>query len=100
MHCEPLFIDEASISAAWATAFCRVMDQGSAGLTPLVISITDFDEQQLPNENIAARRALNRALAHFGKGLSIDTVAGTIFPHSFWHPGVPRDRLRLSSLAL
>ena len=74
-------------------ALCRVIDPGIAGLSPLVISITDFDEQQLPCENMDARRALDRALARFGQGLSVNTVAATIFPHSFWHPGVPRDRL-------
>src|SRR5262245_37986945 len=93
MRCEPLFIDEASISAAWATALCRVIDRGIGGLTPLVVSITDFDDQQLPRENMDARKALDRSLAKFGKGLTVETVAGTIFPQSFWRPGVPRDRL-------
>jgi hypothetical protein len=93
MRSEPLFIDEASISIAWATALCRVVDRGIGGLTPLVVSITDFDEQQLPRENMNTRSALDRSLQQFGKGLSVDTVAGTIFPHGFWRPGVPRDRL-------
>jgi hypothetical protein len=93
MRCEPLLIEDASISAAWATALCRVLDRGIDGITPLVVSITDFDDQQLPRENMDARRALDLSLAQFGKGLSVETVAGTIFPQSFWRPGVPRDRL-------
>jgi hypothetical protein len=93
MRCEPLFIDQASISAAWATALCRVINRGIAALTPLVVSITDFDDQQLPREDIDTRRALDRSLAQFGKGLSVETVAGTIFPQGFWRPGVRRDRL-------
>src|SRR6185503_21392260 len=48
---------------------------------------------QLPRENMDARRALDRALAKFGNGLCVETVAGTIFPQNFWRPGVPRDRL-------
>lgn len=93
MRCEPLFIDQASISTAWATALCRVIDRGIGGLTPLVVSITDFDDQQLPRENAEARRALDRSLAQFETGLTVETVAGTIFPQGFWRPGVPRDRL-------
>jgi len=93
MRSEPLFIEEASISAAWAAALCRVIDRGIEALTPLVVSITDFDDQQLPRENIVARSALDRSLKLYGKGLSVETVAGTIFPHTFWRPGIPRDRL-------
>ncbi len=93
MRSEPLFIDTGNISVAWAKALCRVIDRGISALTPLVVSITDFDEEQLPLENGELRRALDCSLKIYGKGLSVETVAGTIFPHTFWRPGVPRDRL-------
>ena len=101
MIVEPRLTDGGSLSLQWAEAFCRIMDPGVQAFTPLVVSVTAFGEDSLPVEDAEIRAALEAALQEFGTGLSIETVAGTIFPHSFWHPGVPRDLLyvRYKSIA-
>jgi hypothetical protein len=93
MYSEPRFEACGNLSIAWANAICRVLDRGVAALTPLVVSVTDFDDDQLPREHAAIREALDRSLRVHGSGLSVETVAGTIFPNSLWHPGVNREVL-------
>src|SRR5439155_14389585 len=82
--------DGGNLSVQWAEAFCRIMDPGVQAFTPLVVSVTEFGEDSLPTEVDDIRTALEVALRSFGKGLSVETVASTIFPHSFWNPGVER----------
>src|SRR5688500_2870451 len=93
MQSEPLFFESANLSAAWASSFLEVMRRGIAALTPLVVSITDFDDEQLPREHPGIRAVLEKALQRYGGDLTVEAVASTIFPHTFWRPGVPRDVL-------
>jgi hypothetical protein len=93
MIVEPRVTGDGNLSLRWAEAFCRIMDPGVRAFTPLVVSVTDFRDDSLPVEDVEIRAALEVALLEFGKGLSVETVASTIFPHFFWHPGVARDLL-------
>jgi hypothetical protein len=93
MFVEPRMAEDGNLSIRWAESFCRAMDPGLKAFTPLVVSITNFGDDGLPVEDPDIRAALEEAMGEFGKGLSVETVAGTIFPHTFWRPGVPRDRL-------
>lgn len=86
----PLFPPDGNISVAWARSFCKVTQPGVAALTPLVVGITDFDSGQQANEVATIRNALDAALAQYAPKLPVDTAAGTIFPNSFWRPGVLR----------
>lgn len=90
MASPPFFVADGNLSVAWAEAFCRVTDRGIGALTPLAISITDFDEAQQPREVPAIRKALDMALLEYSPQLPVETVAGTIFPNSLWQPGVRR----------
>jgi hypothetical protein len=93
MIVEPRLAASGNLSLQWAEAFCRIMDPGVQAFTPLVVSVTAFGADLLPVEDAEIRAALEAALREYGNGMSVETVANTIFPHSFWHPGVPRGRL-------
>ena len=71
-------------SHADVEAFLKMVDQTDAHYAPLTISVTDFDENQLPRENTAIRQAVDQSLAKFPKCFSVRKTGLTIFPHDFW----------------
>lgn len=72
----PLLIEETSLSDAWCNVLERIINEGE--ITPLVLSLTQFDE------NIAVKNILNADL--LGRKFNpIDMVAETIFPDSLYH---------------
>jgi hypothetical protein len=78
----PLLIDENNLSHAWAKAFLHIIDNPGKEISPLVVSITGFNDG-IPNEDTDIRQSLDNCLAAEGEQ-TIDTVANTIFPHSLW----------------
>lgn len=80
---KPLLVDERNLSHAWAKAFLHVIDSPGKEISPLIISVTGFDDDGCVLEDERIRVALERALSSKEKR-SIDDVAFTIFPQRLW----------------
>jgi len=78
----PLLIDEENLSHAWAKAFLHIIDNPGKEISPLVVSITDFNDG-ISNEDIDIQQSLDKCLTDNGEQ-KIHTVANTIFPDSLW----------------
>lgn len=89
----PLLIDESDLSKAWAKAVLHVIDGSGSEISPLVLSVTGFDDNGTPSEDKNVRQALDALL--LAKGLrTIEDVAFTIFPQRLWQVA-QGDRARL-----
>lgn len=79
----PLLINEPNLSKAWAKAVLHIIDHTGFEISPLVLSVTGFDDNGAPVENPAVRQALDKLL--LAKGLrNVEDVAFTIFPQRLW----------------
>lgn len=79
----PLLVNEPDLSKAWAKAVLHVIDHTGLEISPLVLSVTGFDDNGTPAENLAVRQALDKLL--LAKGLrNVEDVAFTIFPQRLW----------------
>jgi hypothetical protein len=92
----PTVIDETDLSRAWAKIFLRILDGRGAEVSPLVVSLSGFDQDGRVAEVPNVRDALDQALDQKGK-ISIESVAHTIFPERLWRIA-RRDRARLFAL--
>ncbi|MGZ5043192.1 MAG: hypothetical protein ACXV8P_00245 [Methylobacter sp.] len=79
----PLPVDEPNLSRAWAKAFLHVIDHSGKEISPLILSVTGFDDNGAPAEDTAVRQVLDGALKKKGEQ-DIETVAYTIFPQRLW----------------
>lgn len=82
MSTSPLLINEPSISRAWAKTILHVLSHPGKTISPLIVSITGFDENQV-QEDLEFRAAVDAALETANEQ-SAHTVANTIFPQSLW----------------
>jgi len=89
----PLLIDEPNLSKAWARAALHVIDGAGQEVSPLILSVTGFDDNGVPNEDPAVRQALDALLIAKGKR-NVEDVAFTIFPQRLWQVA-QGDRARL-----
>lgn len=94
----PMVIDEKNLSIAWAKAFIHIKTHAGIKISPLIISITGFDEEGTPEENINIRKTLDEALRK-KNATDIETVAFTIFPDRLWKIA-GKDRLKLYHIYL
>ncbi|GET43878.1 thymidylate synthase [Microseira wollei] len=78
----PLVIEETNLSHAWSRAFLHVIDNPGKEISPLLITLTGFNNG-MPNENKDIREALDSCLTA-NDDQQVDTVANTIFPSSLW----------------
>lgn len=79
----PLLVNESDLSKAWAKAVLHVIDHAGLEISPLVLSVTGFDDNGTSAENPAVRQALDNLL--LAKGLrNVEDVAFTIFPQRLW----------------
>lgn len=79
----PLLIDESDMSRAWAKAVLHVVDHAGTEISPLILSLTGFDDDGTPAESQSVRIALDALL--LTKGLrNVEDVAFTIFPQRLW----------------
>lgn len=91
----PLLIGEPGLdlSTAWARAVLHVIDHAGLEISPLVLSVTGFDNDGIPVENSAVRGMLDKLL--IAKELrDVEDVAFTIFPQRLWQLA-QGDRTRL-----
>lgn len=79
-----------NLSLVWGEVFLKLLERGVDKLSPVVVSIADFDDAGLPFEEIAVRDALDQVIDQ-----SCHTVANTIFPNSLWSPGAENDSQQL-----
>jgi hypothetical protein len=79
----PLLINEQNLSTAWARAVLHVIEHAGPDISPLVLSVTGFDEVGAARETPAVRHELDKLL--LAKGMrDIEDVAFTIFPERLW----------------
>lgn len=83
-------VENSNLSIAWAEAFLALMKPGCTEITPLIVTVTGVDGEEV-EEHEEVRQMLDKALKHHNS--SCHTVANTIFPRSLWNP--VRDRALL-----
>ena len=77
MAAQDIVIEETNLSTAWLTAVGRIVNGSGMEITPLVLSLTNF------NETPEVRAAVDAELKAQKMG-SIQTVSETIFPDSLY----------------
>jgi hypothetical protein len=88
----PLLVEEPDLSRAWAKAVLHVVEHTGLEISPLILSVTGFDDG-VPAETQAVRSALDALL--LAKGMrNVEDVAFTIFPQRLWQVA-QGDRARL-----
>lgn len=85
-------ISGSNISEVWAKVFYRVHKSTGHECSPIIACI-ELEDTSKPKQNLTIRNELNDALSKAGTGLSIDTVANTIFPTNLWNSNLPREKL-------
>jgi hypothetical protein len=84
-------ISHKNLSVAWSLAFLKLMEHGCGEITPLVVSITGFENGEA-QEDESIRELLDAELKKRKKA-TCDTIANTIFPLSMWNPKAPNSAL-------
>jgi hypothetical protein len=87
-----LVTSSGNLSTAWGEALLRMCDRGVTELSPLTVTVTDFDGDGFPVERGGIRSAIDDLLGELRKA-KCDTVAGTIFPQSLWNQRRPSNVL-------
>jgi thymidylate synthase len=77
MNTSPFLIENLNLSEAWVSALRKITDSGGSEITPLIVTITDFEESK------DVHKALNNDLAKH-KLPTIETVSDTIFPQGIY----------------
>ena len=97
-------IEAENLSIGWLRALELVTGPGVSALAPLVVTVTGFSEDGVPEEASGVADLIDAALAEAATGeddeaegarrgvppLTCGTVASTIFPLSVWNPARPR----------
>jgi hypothetical protein len=92
----PTVVSDTDLARAWAIIFLRILDGRGTEVSPLVLSLSGFDEEGRISETAPVRAALDQLLAQKRK-TSVEDVAYTIFPERLWQIA-GRDRARLFEL--
>jgi len=81
---EPFVVSETNLSRAWSRILLRTAQRGAGTeISPLVLSISGFDDAGQVVETLAVRKALDVLLEKKNK-FSVEDVAFTIFPDRLW----------------
>ncbi len=80
---EPFVIDDCNLSRAWSRLLLRILYRAGTEVSPLVLSLTGFDDEGMAREDPAVREALDQLLERKGR-FKVDDVAFTIFPQRVW----------------
>ena len=80
---EPVIINDCNLSRAWSRLLLRILDGAGTEVSPLVLSVTGFDDKGMAREDPAVRQALDHLLERKGR-FKVDDVAFTIFPQRLW----------------
>lgn len=79
----PLHIEDEDLSLAWGRIVRHVCKYSGCEVSPLIVSITGFDENGVVSETPELRAATDALLEAEGQQ-SISKVAFTIFPQRYW----------------
>jgi hypothetical protein len=79
----PVLVNESNLSRAWAKAALYAIDHSGLEISPLIISVTGFDDEGNAEEDLAVRAELDKLLLA-EKLRSVSDVAFTIFPQRLW----------------
>jgi hypothetical protein len=93
---EPFMIIDNNLSRAWSRLLLTVLDGAGTEVSPMVMSVTGFDENGAVPEDQPLRQALDQLLLRKGR-LTVEDVAFTIFPQRLWKMS-RGDRTRLFAL--
>ena len=93
---EPTVVIDTDLSRAWSSIFLRILDGRGSEVSPLVLSLSGFDDESRLSETTSVRHALDQILTQKRK-ISVEDVAYTIFPERLWQIA-GRDRARLFEL--
>ena len=93
---EPVIINDSNLSRAWSRLLLGVLNGAGTEVSPLVLSVTGFDEKGMVSEDPAVRQALDQLLKRKGR-FKVEDVAFTIFPQRVWEMSRD-DRARLFAL--
>jgi hypothetical protein len=93
---EPVMINDSNLSRAWSRLLLRVLDGAGTEVSPLVLSVTGFDDKGGVPEDPAVLQALDQLLKRKGR-LKVEDIAFTIFPQRVWDMS-RGDRTRLFAL--
>ena len=80
---EPVMINDGNLSRAWSRLLLGVLDGAGTEVSPLVVSVTGFDEKGMAREDSTVRQALDQLLKRKGR-FKVEDVAFTIFPQRVW----------------
>lgn len=80
---EPETIVATNLSLGWASVLDRLARPGVDAISPLSLSITGFDGDNMPAEVPAIRNAIDMLLSAKDKR-DVENVAWTIFPQRYW----------------
>jgi hypothetical protein len=93
---QPVIINDNNLSRAWSRLLLSILDGAGTEVSPLVLSVTGFDDKGVVPEDRAVRQAVDHLLKRKGR-LKVDDVAFTIFPQRLWEMSCG-DRNRLFTL--
>jgi hypothetical protein len=80
---EPFMIIDNNLSRAWSRLLLAVLHGAGTEVSPMVMSVTGFDENGVVPEDQPLRQALDQLLLRKGR-LTVEDVAFTIFPQRLW----------------
>lgn len=78
----PVMIDETDLSIAWAKVLINLCENPGTEISPLIVSLTGFNENGVISENLDYRNKVDAALKEKGF-IDIEEVAFTIFPERY-----------------
>lgn len=93
---EPVMISDSNLSRAWSRLLLTVLGGAGTEVSPLILSVSGFDETDIVPEDPAVRQAVDQLLKRKGR-LMVEDVAFTIFPQRLWEMS-RGDRTRLFTL--
>jgi hypothetical protein len=89
-------ISDSNLSRAWSRLLLTVLGGAGTEVSPLILSVSGFDETVIVPEDPAVRQAVDELLKRKGR-LTVEDVAFTIFPQRLWEMS-RGDRTRLFTL--
>ncbi|MGB6302074.1 MAG: hypothetical protein WBF90_38700 [Rivularia sp. (in: cyanobacteria)] len=78
----PLLIEDTNLSHAWGDAFLKIIDNSGEEISPLVITLSGFNNGFIDEDETIVKALDNCLSAHNKK--TVSKVSETIFPSSMW----------------
>ena len=91
-----MLVSDNNLSRAWARVLLNILDGAGTEVSPLVLSLTGFNDHGMVPEDPNLRQSVDRLLKAKGRP-DIESVAFTIFPQRIWELSCG-DRNRLFSI--